>query len=112
MHSCSLAQKAVYLSLQAQVLLLPGLHLGARLFSVQIRDMSLPQVFLNSVLDGGIVLVGIQKPERVCASAHVAAIRELEHVILEGLHDVLSQQKKINMPPEQPACGARQHPGT
>lgn len=73
--------------MQANVLLLPGLQLGARLFCVQVCDMRLPQVFLNGVLDRRIMFVGIQKLERLGARAHIAAVRQLEHVVLESLND-------------------------
>lgn len=63
----------------------PGFKLCARLFSVQICGESLTQVLLNCVLYGRVVLVGIQKSDRVCAGAHVATIRELEQIILERL---------------------------
>ena len=85
MHRRRLAQQAVDLQLQAAVLHLPLLHLGARLFRVQISGHRLAEVLLNRMLDRSVVLVGIQEPERVAARAHVAAIRELQQIVLQRL---------------------------
>jgi hypothetical protein len=111
MHGRSLAQQAVYLRMKAHVLVLSGLQLGARLFSVQIRDMSLSEVFLDGVLDSCVMLVGIQEPDCICTSAHVAALCELQHVVLQRLNHESSQKKRHNAP-ALPVFGAQQHPET